>query len=335
MTTALATRQNDELTALGQVANHYAAQAAFTDYRSRKARNTITRQDDDLGLFEKYLSSAGVPVTGLSTDPQAWQGVTWGLVTGFVKWQVQQGFAIGSINVRLSTIKTYARLAAQAGTIAPQECNMIRSVQGYRFSEGAHVDQDRDVTRVGTKKSDPVKLTTDQARLLKKQPNTPQGRRDAVLTCLMLDLGLRVGEVASLKTENVNFDDNTITFYREKVSKQQTHRMTNGLLTAMRAYIQNDATEGALIRSSLKSGTLTKSGMNRVNIAQRIARLGQVIGVDGLSPHDLRHYWATRLANNNVSLDKLMSAGGWSSPAMPMRYIVNSQVANEGCDLGD
>lgn len=335
MTTTIVPQTDDELTVLGQVANHFAAQAAFTDYRSRKAHNTITRQDDDLGLFEEYLSSAGVPVTGLSTDPQAWKGVTWGLVTGFVKWQLQQGFAIGSINVRLSTVKTYARLAAQAGTIAPQEYDMIRTVSGYRFSEGKHVDQGRETKRVGTKKSDPVKLTTDQARLLKRQPNTPQGRRDAVLVCLMLDLGLRVGEVVSLQTANVNLDDNTITFWREKVSKQQTHRMTNGLRSAMREYIQNDATEGALIRSSLKSGTLTKSGMNRVNVAQRIARLGHMIGVDGLSPHDLRHFWATRLANNDVSLDKLMSAGGWSSPAMPMRYIVNSQIANEGCDLGD
>jgi site-specific recombinase XerC len=41
-------------------------------------------------------------------------------------------------------------------------------------------------------------LTREQADALKDQPDTPQGRRDAVLIGLMLDLGLRCGEAAGL-----------------------------------------------------------------------------------------------------------------------------------------
>jgi integrase len=209
-------------------------------------------------------------------------------------------------------------------------------VTGYAYKEGLNVDKTRDTIRVGSKKSEPVLLTPAQIKDLKKQPNTPQGRRDALQICLMSGLGLRVGEVVGLRVENVDLENNTITFWREKVSKEQTHKMTNGLLNAMRAYMKNDALPtGALLKGSNKSGSLTGEGMNRFSIAKRIALLGESIGIDGLSPHDLRHYWATKLASDKTPIDKLMNAGGWNSPAMPLRYIEASRIANDGIDLDD
>ncbi len=104
----------------------------------------------------------------------------------------------------------------------------------------------------------------------------------------------------------------------------------------MRAYMENDALpDGALLRGSNKSGSLTTEGMNRFSIAKRIALLGETVGIDGLSPHDLRHYWATKLANDKTPIDKLMSAGSWNSPAMPLRDIEASKVASDGIDLND
>ena len=61
--------------------------------------------------------------------------------------------------------------------------------------------------------------------------------------------------------------------------------------------------------------------------------LGKRIGLPTLSPHDLRHYWATTAARNKPDLKSLQQAGGWSSPAMPMRYIASSQIANAGVKL--
>jgi len=53
-------------------------------------------------------------------------------------------------------------------------------------------------------------------------------------------------------------------------------------------------------------------------------------GIDGLSAHDARHYWATYEARNKTSVDRLMDAGGWNSPAMPLRYIEAAHIVNEG-----
>ncbi len=337
----------DQMIRAGWLANHFAAQGAFIEYRERKARNTISRQDDDLMRFSEYLNTvrlnSGATVDellsdeDLSTTPQAWHGVTWGLVDGFVKWQLLQGNAIGSVNVRLSTIKTYAKLAMKAGTLTPVDYAMIRAVQGYRHTEGKHVDEEREVTRRGSKKAEATTITPEQAAQLKTQPDTPQGRRDAVMMGLMLNLGLRVGEVVGLRVKDVDVKAGYITFYREKVDKAQTHQLINGLWTSLKAYFdQGDVSsnpDAPLLRASSKHGTLTTEGMTRFGIAQRVRQLGDRINLDHLSPHDLRHYWATSAARNKTPIDRLQDAGGWSSPAMPLRYIEAADIANKGIKL--
>src|SRR5260370_41934541 len=100
------------LAQVGQVANSYADQNVFTDYHDRIAQNTLRRQADDLALFAAYLAAAGVVVDELMSKPAAWNGITYGLVDGFVRWMLQEGYAIGSINVRLSTVKAYCKLVA-------------------------------------------------------------------------------------------------------------------------------------------------------------------------------------------------------------------------------
>ena len=48
-------------------------------------------------------------------DPIGWGGIIWGLVQGFVQWQLKSCYAVSSINVQLSTVKVFAGLEAQAG----------------------------------------------------------------------------------------------------------------------------------------------------------------------------------------------------------------------------
>ena len=75
----------------GQAANESAARHRFADYRMRRAEQTVRRQQADLALFAGFLDSLGVHPGALAEDPEAWRGITWGLVEAFVKWQLQQG----------------------------------------------------------------------------------------------------------------------------------------------------------------------------------------------------------------------------------------------------
>lgn len=328
---------------VGQAANEAAARSAFADYRSRRAPNTLKRQDTGLALFADYLAqvTGGDGPTGeaLATDPDAWRGVTWGLTEGFVRWLLLKGYAVGSINVHLSTVKTYARLTARAGVLTTQDLALIRTVQGYSRRDGLRADEKREAadipTRCGHKKREPVTLTPDQVTTLKAQPDTPQGRRDAVLMGLLLDLGLRCGEAAGLNVSDVDLKRGELTFYRAKVDLVQTHRLLNGLQAAMAAYLEQDAPPiGPLLRSSHKSGELTHAGMSERAITARVRDLGKrLLDIEGLSAHDLRHTWATQAARSGTPMDRLQQAGGWTSLAMPARYIERAAIANEGVRL--
>jgi len=172
---------------------------------------------------------------------------------------------------------------------------------------------------------------------LKDQPDSPQGRRDRFLVCLLLDHGLRVGEVAGLRTVDLDRTAGTLAVYRPKVDKHQVHRLSVDTLQAAERYISLDITpmrniSPTLLAGSTKNGSL-KGTLSIRAIFNRIRLLGRQIGLAGLSPHDCRHTWATLASRAHTPLERLMDAGGWSSYAMPLRYIQSNEIANEGVRL--
>lgn len=96
------------------------------------APNTLARHRAALASFAAFLRAAGVEADGreLLTWPEAWEGVTWGLVVASPRWLLEEGYAIGTVNSRLSTVKRYAALAAQAGTVPPEALALIQTVKG-------------------------------------------------------------------------------------------------------------------------------------------------------------------------------------------------------------
>lgn len=335
-------RQLDQRRAAGEAFNQAAAAGVFGEYRARRSANTLKAQDNDLAVFADFLAYAtGENYGALNTDPEAWHGITWGQVQGFVNWQLDQGYAIASVNRRLSTVKKYAALATKAGTLDPTEKAMIKDVTGYSRKEAVQLDNKRieadTPTRRGVKKADHVSIDQRQADQLKRcDDGTAQGRRNAVLMALLLDHGLRAGEAAALLVEHINFESKEMTFYRAKVGKTQTHTLSADTLAALRAYeaAGDMPAVGPLLRGSRKGGKLTHVGISTRSVTDIVEKLGAAIGISGLSAHDCRHFWATYWARRVEKLPKgvltLQEAGGWASLAMPRRYVEDAKIANEG-----
>lgn len=248
-------------------------------------------------------------------------------MAGFVQW------------VRLPTVKTYARRASKVGVLDKLEYLQIKDVIGYSHKERKRIDEKRDDagrdrdTRRGVTKADAVRLSSKQARQLKTgQPDTPQGRRDAVLMCLLLDHGLRCGEVALLEVGHVDLKAGELKFYRPKVDKVRTHRLTTDSRQVLQAWFDSGdvPATGPLLRASRKGGELTSMGMSERAITKRVTYLGEHAGVRGLSAHDCRHYWATMAARRGTDPFALQEAGAWNSLAMPRRYVEAAKIANKG-----
>ncbi len=57
-----------------------------------------------------------------------------------------------------------------------------------------------------------------------------------------------------------------------------------------------------------------------------------MVGVENLSPYDLRHSWALHVARHKADPIALREAGGWTSLITPGRYV---EAANEGTQPGE
>lgn len=364
--------ERQALVAAGRAANRAAADYLFADYRQRRAESTLRTQRAALVLWVEYLADVGaageilaeaqawaldylddvaleelaeyaaVRQTSLpiiygtaycQSLPAAWQGVTWGLVEGFVKWLLSEGYSVASVNNRLSAVRVYVRLAAKAGVIPAEEHALIREVRGYGETEGKRVNKRRPKTRVGHKKDEAIVLTAEQARLLKTHhAPTPKGIRDRLLMCLLLDLGLRASEVADLKVEDFA-EPGYVTVHRPKTDSVDRMELSADVLKALVAYAPYQRKEGILLRGSRKNEQLTDQNMSARAIGGRVKILGRdILSIWELSPHDLRHTWATRAAKNSDPFT-LRDAGGWTNMQTPGRYVERAKIVNEGIRL--
>jgi integrase len=329
----------ERLQAIATAANQTLADNVFSLYQQTKAPNTIRRQRADLMLFGQFISEiSGVALDGCAfcEHPGAWAIVTGGLVTAYRQWMLKSGYDAHSVNVRLSTVRTYAKLAHQAGMIAEGEYLRITGVSGYSQKEIGRIDAKREVKRIGEKKENANFVKRGIVAQLKGlECKRDSDYRDRVLLCLMLDHGLRVSEVEALTVGSVDMNARTLTINRLKTSTTDLHDLTDDTYAALVDYmplLDGRAVTAPLIAGSLKSGRLTDGGMSVRAINARVQEIGQRFGIENLSPHDLRHTAADEVVKNN-DLQTAAAWGGWSSLAMPMRYAEKRKVSNRGVKI--
>jgi integrase len=319
--TAIIQYPSSALSDVAALADEYSKATRLTRYQEGLRDETIRRQKTDLLTFARFLASVRVQPGDLYNDLNAWRGIGAGLVEAFIEWQKREGYAIGTINTRLATVKAYCHLAYGVGILDTDTHTHLQGVKGIQRKQARNIDARRPVTRVGYKKAHAVDISVESVKAL-KHPGGFLGLRDALLMCLLLDHGLRVGEIALLKKKSINLKTRLITFDRPKVDKPQKDKLTADTYAAARAYLPTIPAE----QESLFDLAV-------ISIQERVRTLGKAVGVEGLSPHDCRHSWASRAAANGTPLDRLKQAGGWSNLQTPLGYIRDSEIANEGVIL--
>jgi integrase len=333
--------------AAGAAANRAAAAGIFERYRAAKSQNTLRAHDFALVQWAAYMTDVmatadreAVEADAYATQPESWFGVTWGLIEGFVQWQLNAGYSIGTVNQRLSVVRTYATLAAKAGVVDPTESHLIATVRGFGSRQGKNVDAQRPVTRVGHKKEENVVLAAERVEEIKavfRSGNTPQHARDWLLLCLLADHGLRVSELQRLSPTDFNEARTELVFYRPKVDQTTTHRLTADTRAAAQAYLAHHPSPTLKVPLLLGTTRLKKDGsggqlrekrLSRRAIQKRAEWFGMAMGYyEAVGCHDFRHFAATQMARSGHAVRELMDFFGWTSAATAMRYVDAAQIA--------
>ncbi len=350
----------------GREANAQRADDVFAEYHVACRPNTLKRHYYDLRcLCDFLLEQRQVQRTPqeLALSAEHWRGMTYGLVADFRTWMLQHGFSIGTINNRLATVHQYCRLSGPTpkgvGVISEQEFTAILTISGYNGKIARNVDQHRahsnTPTRVGHKKADFTRFSESDLTQLQKTttPSPPPTRiarehdqvlqaRDAVMWSLLDEHLLRVSELVTLNIENVDFEENTLTVYREKGDDTWVYEMGPQTEATLRVYLkqlQEVGRETGPLFLGYKGRQMTTSAINK-----RVGLLGTQLGFGNtpdegqkhkikgrrkqrLSPHDFRHHAAISLLNEGTPLNELQALGGWRTAHMPLHYAKVSKDA--------
>lgn len=341
---------DDHLELAGMIADQLAYSDTFAEAHAIWTLNTQRRYVNDLKLFSDYLRSAGInrDAAALFNDAEAWRGMSFGLLKGFKIWLEQCGYAIGTIKGSISTVHVFCRLAGPspsgAGVLDEASLASILTIRGTSGRKARNLDEARKhkqiPTRKGHKKAAPVQLTSVQAVTLKKvttHPQQPRTRehdmlltyRDALLMGLFVEHALRCSEVALLTIDSIDLYRNTIRIYRPKTDRTDIQKLHKHTRVAAEAYLSKIGRE----RGPPFTGYNVEKPLSTRAINKRIGVLGGEIGIEHLSPHDLRHHWAFDALLNQTPLNVVQADGGWETEYMPLRYARQAGATGGGAKI--
>ena len=328
---------------IGKAFNEAASANILNDYYDRKTPNTKTRHDKELRNFSAFLESFGYKYADYSDldnegnpvmknpgdmkTPQEWQGVTFGIIEGYQHYMLRHGYSVNTTNQTLYIIKAYAALAGKAGYIDYVELAKIKEVKGYKSGEARNIDKERKAqgaaVRLSTKKETARNLSNDQVKALKQDhPDTLRGKRDALIFALFLDMGLRESELMTLTRDSFDLDNEVLHWYREKTNNRGHETMSKDVRKAAREYFKAYTPEAgnSLFISINKWGQVT-GDLSMRGLQAIVKAAGETIGIDNLSPHDLRHSMALRAYLAGIPLKSIQRRLGHSTVKTTERYI--------------
>jgi integrase/recombinase XerD len=175
-----------------------------------------------------------------------------------------------------------------------------------------------------------VGLTAPEARALLTAADAdrhPAAARTRAAIRLLLEVGLRVGELVGLDVDDYghNRGHRTVRF-TGKGGKTMTRAMHPDTAAALDDYLTTRAVTAGVPVDEL-SGPLLVTGTGRrldqpavFRLIRRLARVADIAAWRQLSPHSLRHTFATIYLDHGGNLRDLQDALGHANPATTRRY---------------
>lgn len=152
--------------------------------------------------------------------------------------------------------------------------------------------------------------------------NTYYGSRNLAILHLLLDEGMRAGEVLKLKYNMINFDENYIVIKNSKYGKGRILPLSNKVKDYLIAYLDHCTR----LDDDIVFTTYDNNSLNNDSLKNLFARLKKKSGVTRVYPHLLRHTFATSYILSGGSVEMLRVYMGHSDIQTTQNYL---HLANE------
>jgi len=248
--------------------------------------NTLAAYRNDLADLSAYLRAAGRDIANASTDD----------LRGFLESLAARGFKASSLARRLSAVRQLYRFLYAEGK---------RSDDPAAVLEGPK--RGRTLPRVLTIAEVDTLLAQARANAEDAKQPAAQRLRAARLLCLLEAVyatGLRVSELVALPASAARRDQRMLVV-RGKGGKERLVPLNQAAKRAMAEYLTlRTGGEGKTQSKWLFPSFGEQGHLTRQHFARELKALGAACGLAGdrLSPHVLRHAFASHLLHNGADL---------------------------------
>ena len=248
----------------------------YCSIEKSRAANTIQAYARDLALFTEFCEKHHI------SDPK---NVDRAFILGFLSTRRKGGAADSTVTRNLVTLRNFFRFLTEEGWIERDPAELIELPKPRRTL--------------------PKAILSDQVEKLLDAPNEnkPTGVRDRAMLAVLYATGVRVSELVRMKTRLVNLDAGFV----RVVGKGDKERLVPFGLVAREKVEQYLGSAREVLLKGRRCAelfvTARGAAMTRQAFWHIIKKYAIVAGIDsGISPHTLRHTFATHLVEHGADL---------------------------------
>ena len=265
----------------------------FLENEKKVSLNTLQSYKRDLKQFENYLGTIEGKYNDLTNDG----------IKDYIKYMQEQGKKTSTISRGLAAIRSFYQYETKNKQVEKDPTEGIQSPK--------------------IEKRVPSVLTSSEVALLLEQPKNVdlKGTRDKAMLEFAYATGMRVTEIISLNVEDINLETGYATCRNGK--KERTVPIGEMSLKALKDYMLNarhtmikDDNEQALF-VNVNGQRLTRQGFWKI-----IKYYKEQAHIDkDITPHVLRHSFATHLLQNGADLKSIQTMLGHSDILSTQIYM--------------
>jgi site-specific recombinase XerD len=153
----------------------------------------------------------------------------------------------------------------------------------------------------------PKGLEPDQVRCLLASCDTaaPSGRRDFAVLTMLVRLGLRAGEVATLELHDIDWRTGEIVVSHSKGNRTERIPLPADVGEALAAYLQRGRPVNAEGRTIFIGAKAPHHALTTSAVSEIVARAARRSGLGRIYAHRLRHTAATLMLRGGASLPEI------------------------------
>ena len=212
------------------------------------------------------------------------------------------------VDVEESDIKLYLSNLISNGA-SNSTIALVKSALSFFYSQVLNKKINIKTPKIAKKV--PVVLTKEEVR---KMIDTTLNKKHRLLISLLYSTGMRLSECVNLKVGDLELNEGILWVRKGKGSKDRIVILSKKLTQELREYINGKKPEEFVFEG--RHGQLSKRNVQKIvsNIAKRAGVIKRV------SPHTLRHTFATHLLESGVDIRKIQVLLGHSNLSTTQIY---------------